>query len=222
MSAHGTVQRLNRLDTSAVSDAMDSLGLKGVVLGIHPVSVVRRIAGNVVTVELRAGPRLGASAHLGARAIDGAEPGCVIVVAHEKRLEVAGWGGLLCAAARKRGIAGVIVDGACRDLDEAVELDFPVFARASVPVTARGRVYEACFNQPVSIGGLKISQYDLVIADRSGVVVLPKERAEEIIDLAEKIVTAEHELRARIIAGEPAESVLGTQYESLIRGKEAK
>lgn len=194
--------RLPGVDTCAVSDALDRLGLPGVVLGLSPLGAPgRRIAGRVVTVAV--GPRRDDTPrpHLGAQAIAAAAPGEVIVVDHRGRLDVSAWGGILSLAASMRGVAGVVVDGACRDLDDARELGFPVFARAGVPVTARGRIIEESWNEPVTIGGIPVAPGDYVVADASGVAFLPRERAEEVLSLAEAIVARESAMAAAVRAG---------------------
>lgn len=188
-------ERLARLDSCAVSDALDALGLRGVVAGLQPLSRPARVlAGPVVTV--RVVPRRDAAPgpHLGTRAVMAAAPGDVIVVDNRGRLEVSAWGGLLSLAATQRGVAGVIVDGACRDVDDALDLGLPLFARAPVPTTARGRIVEEACNEPVTVGGVTVCPGDLVIADGSGVVFVPRERAAEVVLLAERISAREEEM----------------------------
>lgn len=194
--------RLARLDTCAVSDALDRLGLPGVVLGLAPLGAPgRRIAGPVVTVQV--GPRRDDTPrpHLGAQAIAAASPGEVIVVDHRGRLDVSAWGGILSLAATVKGVAGVVVDGACRDLDDARELGFPVFARAGVPVTARGRIVEESWNEPVTIGGVPVAPGDYVVADASGVVFLRRDRAAEVVELATAIAAREAAMAEAVRAG---------------------
>src|SRR5579875_2982997 len=89
MSKDNLTERLSRLDTCAVSDALDRLGMPGVVLGLRPMTVIRRVAGRVITSEL--GPVDGrvSTRHLGTAAIDAATPGDVIVMAHKGRLDAA-------------------------------------------------------------------------------------------------------------------------------------
>ena len=101
----------------------------------------------------------------------------MIVVDHGGRLEAAGWGGILSLAAKVKGVAGVIVDGAARDDDESRDVGLPIFARAGTPVTARGRIVEESFNEPISIGHVEVCPGDLVIADWSGVVFVSQARA---------------------------------------------
>src|ERR1041385_9493514 len=99
-------ERLNRLDTCAVSDAMDKLGLRGVVTGIHQYSTPRRIAGKVLTVKLGIDDgRATAAKHLGTTAIETAEPGDIIVVEQRTGLDAAAWGGNLSLGAKVRGVS---------------------------------------------------------------------------------------------------------------------
>ena len=205
----GIAARLAAVDTCAVSDALDRLGLNGVVLGLSPLGAPdRRVAGRVVTVKV--GPRRDDKPrpHLGAQAIAGAAPGDVIVVDHRGRLDVSAWGGILSLAASVRGVAGVVVDGACRDLDDARRLGFPVFARAGVPVTARGRIVEEAWNEPVTIGGIPVAPGDYVVADASGVVFVAQDRAGEVATLAEVIVAREAAMADAVRAGESIVEVM--------------
>src|SRR5213592_4991272 len=110
------ISRLNRLDSCAVSDAMDKLGLRGVVTGIHQHSTQRRIAGRVLTVKLGIDDgRPTAAKHLGTTAIETANPGDIIVVEQRTGLDAAAWGGNLSLGAKVRGVAGVFCEGPARD-----------------------------------------------------------------------------------------------------------
>lgn len=221
MGREDLVGRLAKLDTCAVSDALDKLGLSGTVTGIRPLSVATRIAGRVVTVRLKPKGDEVSTRHLGTAAIVAANPGDVIVIDHQAREDAAGWGGILSTAAKVKGVAGVIVDGACRDIDESRELGFPVFGRAAVPLTARGRVVEAATNEPVQIGGVAVVPGDLVIADGSGVVFVAAARAAEVLAAAEEIAAREAEMTKAVLAGEPPDQVMGRSYETMLSRSEA-
>src|SRR5205807_1919017 len=119
--------------------------------------------------------------HLGTGAIEAGGPGSVIVIEHHDREDAAGWGGILSLAAKLKGIEGVIVDGTCRDVDDSRDAGFPVFARAATPMTARGRVVEASMGEPIRVADLHVADGDYVVADWSGAVFVPADRAEEII-----------------------------------------
>ena len=211
------VDRLLKLDTCAVSDALDRLGMVGVVLGIPPTAPPAKIAGRVVTMRLvdRTKANSQTTRHLGTAAIEVANPGDVICVEHG-RSDAAAWGGILSAAAKTRGIAGVIVDGAARDIDESRELDFPVFARSAVPLTARGRVVEESFNQPVRIGRIVVNPGDLVLADGSGVVFVAAGQAQEVIEGAEMIAAREAKMKEAVMAGDRVSEVMGRDYETML------
>jgi regulator of RNase E activity RraA len=243
--ADDLAERLARLDTCAVSDALDRLGLPGAVNGLRPMWPCPRTVGRVVTVKLtRAGrkPPSGGQAdgaepasqpatshpatsppatspparHLGTAAVEAAAPGDVIVVDHGGRLEAAGWGGILSLAAKVKGVAGVIVDGACRDVDESRDVGLPIYARAGTPVTARGRIVEESFNKPIRIGHVAVRPGDLVIADWSGVVFVSQDRAEEIVRTAEEIATREAQMAEAVRAGRSVVEVMGASYESML------
>jgi regulator of RNase E activity RraA len=149
--------------------------------------------------------------------VEAAGPGTIIVVAHEGREDVAGWGGLLSLAATIREVEGVVVDGACRDIDESRELDLPVFARSAVPVTARSRIEETGWNIPVKLSGIPVSPGDLILADGSGIVAIPSELAEAVIGIAETIVQKERRMIADVRSGKRISDVMGTDYETMLR-----
>jgi len=211
------VGRLSALDTPTLSDALDKLGLPGAVFGIAPMTVTKRVVGRVMTVKLGAPVPNLPKRHLGAGAIMAAESGDVIVVEHRGRADVSGWGGLLARGAIAKGINGVLVDGAFRDIDEARELGLPVYARAAVPVTARGRVAEHDFNSPITFAGVAVAPADYVIADGSGVVFISEKSADEVLDVAEDIFRREQLMAAAIDAGTPIGDVLGANYEDMLK-----
>lgn len=213
------VERLGTLDVCSVSDAMDALGVEGAVLGLVPLWQGARVAGRAVTVRLAEGPPpAGAPAvHLGAAAIEASNPGDVIVVDNAGRTGMGSWGGLLTLAASLRGVGGVVVDGACRDVDEARELRFPTFARRGVQRTARGRVHEAATGGMVQLAGVPVFAGDIVMADGSGVVCLPAARAVEIVARAEQIRDRERDMVRALTAGTTVSSVLGGDYERMLQ-----
>jgi 4-hydroxy-4-methyl-2-oxoglutarate aldolase len=210
--------RYRRLDTCAVSDALDTLDGQGggVSSLMRPMWEGARLVGRAVTVRLAPGPAPTPGPHLGARTIEQARPGDVVVVANGGRTEMGSWGGLLCVAAAQRGIVGVVADGAIRDVDEARTMQFPAFARAGTPRTARGRVHEDACNVPVEVDGIPVAPGDLVTADGSGVVIVPWASALLVLEVAESIVDRELKLAGLLRGGAPPTEVLGRPYESLL------
>lgn len=214
--AESLINRLARLDSCAVSDALDRLGIAGVALGLSAVSGGRRIAGAAITVQLGPDEGRASKRHLCTAAVDASGPGHVIVVAHRGRTDVAGWGGILSKGATRNGVEGIVIDGACRDVDESREMNLAVYAKTCVPITARGRIVEVDWNIPVSFSGVDVAPQDLVLADASGVVFVPLARAEEAITIAETIVRKEQLMAAQVDSGKAMVEVMGMDYEAML------
>lgn len=214
------VERLAKLDTCAVSDALDSLGLKGATWGVRPQWPCPRIVGRAVTMKIKPAGLQQPTEHLGTAPIEAAKPGDIIVIDNGGKLEFSCWGGLLALSAKLKGISGVVIDGASRDIDEARDLEFPVYARGVVPMTARGRVVQDSFNQEVQFSGVQCRPGDLVIADGSGVVIIPKEREEAVVSAADAIYAKEQEMAAVIRKGASGREVLQRLgYEQMLAKK---
>jgi regulator of RNase E activity RraA len=212
------VARLSRVDSCAASDALDKLELPSAVSGIHRYSTERRIAGRVVTVTLGlARGRPGAPRHLCTAAIEAARPGDIIVVEQRTGVDAASWGGNLSIGAQVRGVAGVIVEGPVRDLDDSRRLDFPVFARTHTARTARGRIVEVATNEPITVGSVTVQPGDYVVADGSGVAFIPQAHIERVLETAESITRREEALAAAIRGGAPITQVMGANYEQMLK-----
>jgi regulator of RNase E activity RraA len=154
---------------------------------------------------------------LGTTAIDIAAPGEVIVVEQRTGIDAGSWGGILTLGAKVKGIAGVVVDGPVRDIDEARSYEFPVFCRSLTGKTARGRVAEIECNGPVTIGPVKVGPGDYVIADASGVAFIPAAQVEEVLDTAEAIAGREAAMAKALLSGKPIADVMGADYEHMLR-----
>lgn len=214
-----TRERLLRLSTTNVSDALDALGLKGAANGISPIHPgCRKIAGRAVTLRLIPQGLTPPGTHLGIRAIEAAGPGDVIVIDNAGRPNLSCWGGILATGAAVKGISGVVIDGFCRDVDDYMELGFSVYARGPVVATARNRIMEEATNIPVSFGGLLVRPGDAVLADHSGVAVIPQERLEEVLTLAESLFQKEEAMCADLKAGMSSLEVdRKYNYESMLK-----
>src|ERR1700679_1464105 len=218
MKREAIIARLQRLDTCALSDAADQLGLPGAVSGLVPRTPTARLWGQVSTVKLAAGTAAGGTVrHLCTQTIEAAQPGAVIVVEQRTGLDAAGWGGMLSNAARLRGVNGVIVEGPARDVDEAVEIRFPVFSRATTSRTARGRVYEIASGIPIVVGDVTVAQGDYVAADSSGVIFIAAASVERLLAAAESIAAKEAAMTKDILAGRPVGSVMSAKYETMLK-----
>ncbi len=195
--------------------------LQGSVTGLPQLSANRRIAGRVITVKLGNAkdvtPVPGTKPrHLGTTAIEAAERGEVIVVEQRTGLDVGSWGGILTLAAKLRGVAGIVADGPVRDIDEARQYDFPMFARGTTTFTARGRVAEVATNVPVAIGDVTVHPGDYVIADNSAVVFIRLADIERVLEAAELIAEREAAMAKALLAGQPVTEVMGASYEYML------
>jgi 4-hydroxy-4-methyl-2-oxoglutarate aldolase len=121
-----------------------------------------------------------------------ARPGDIIVVeAGDDEMAVAG--GNVCAIAQRNGVAGLVVDGVIRDVVESRQNAFPVFARGASPIPAK-RVGDGGMNVQIRCGGVVVNPGDIVVADEEGIVVIPRARAQEVLDKAQAKVAADSKL----------------------------
>jgi 4-hydroxy-4-methyl-2-oxoglutarate aldolase len=194
-------KRLERLSTTNLSDALDKLGLRGAVIGIRPLFGIPKVIGQAVTIKITAAGMRKSKRHLGIDAIASAVPGDVIAIDNRGDTYNNCWGEILSCAAQKKGVSGVFVDGAARDVDFCQEIGFPVFARGIVPITARGRIMQEDFNCPIRLGDVQVRPGDVLVGDVNGIVVIPPERIEEVLSAAEEILEKEERMRADILAG---------------------
>jgi regulator of RNase E activity RraA len=194
--------KLYKVSTTNISDALDALELKGATYGINKMyEGCKKIIGEAVTMKVVAAGLTKSTTHMGVNAIEVAKKGDVIVIDNGGRIDVNCWGGVLSTGAKYKGISGVVIDGACRDLDECIELDFPVYARATICITARGRVMEEATNVTISFHGVQVRPGDIVMADVTGVVFIPQERLGDVIDKAEALLAKETAMCNDIRAG---------------------
>ena len=184
-------ERLLKLSTTNISDALDKIGIRGAVSGIRPMYDCPRIVGRAVTIKITAAGMLKSKHHLGVHAIDSASKGDVIVIDNRGDLQNNCWGEILSMGAKMKGVSGVVVDGAARDIDMCKEFDFPVYARGTVPITARGRIMQESFNEVIRVGNVQVRPGDVVMADVNGVVIIPVEKLDEVLDAAEQICAKE-------------------------------
>lgn len=210
-------ERLLHMDSCAVSDALDKLGLTGSVTGIGRVSTDQRIAGRVLTVKLDRAESRTSTRHLCTSAIESAQPGDIIVCEQRTGLDAACWGGNLTIGAQMRGVAGAIIEGPARDIDESRQLGFPVFARTITGRTARGRIVEVATDEPVQVSDITVRPGDYVIADASSVVFIAQAEIERVLVAAENIWQREALIAQALREGQPASQAMGANYEQMLK-----
>lgn len=169
------VSGLGAFETPDISDMMNRLYT--MCTSITPQTVAQRILGPACTVKVFPGDNLMVHA-----ALDIAQPGDVVVVDASASQMTAVLGDLVCTKARHRGIKGYVVDGLIRDLPQIDALgDVPVFARGVTPIGPLHRG-PGEVNFAVSCGGIVVHPGDIIVGDRNGVVVVPKEIGPELLE----------------------------------------
>jgi regulator of RNase E activity RraA len=197
--ADENVNRASRLDTATISDALDKLGIPGQCLGIKPHDQQFRLAGRAFT--LLYSPFDPDNPGTVGDYIDDLEAGTVVVIDNHGREDATVWGDILTFLAHKKDLAGTVIDGACRDVHLCLELGYPIYSRSYSMRTGKDRVQVTAEQVPVRIGGAVVAPGDMLRGDSDGVVVIPKDREDEVLATAEEIDAAEEKIRAQLKAG---------------------
>ncbi len=191
-------QLLLGVSTPNISDAMHR---KGAMRNIHSMVKGKKMVGRAVTVQTFAGDWAKT-----VEAIDIANPGDVIVI-YNGNNHVAPWGGLATLSCLNKGIGGVVIDGAVRDINEIEQLDLPVFAKSSVPNAGEPKGFGE-INAEIVCGAQAVKPGDYIVGDDNGVVVVPKERAYEIARRAKEVEKTESRLYDEIRKGRTLSGIL--------------
>lgn len=166
-----------------------------------------RFVGSALTVRLYPGDLVDCLA-----ALDVAEPGDVIVVDAAGETETSVWGGLMAGLCLKKGVAGAVIDGAIRDVDEIRDLGFAIFSRAIVPRSTHSpyslRLEPIEINVPISCGGTIVEPGDVILADEIGVVAVPRGEAKDVLELALAQAEREEATRRLIAEGRSVDELL--------------
>jgi regulator of RNase E activity RraA len=192
------VQRASKLDTTSISDALDRLGIAGQCLNIKPLDHRFRLTGRAFTILY--GPAGSPPGTVGDY-IDDVEAGGVVVLDNGGRENATVWGDILTWVANRRGVAGTVIDGACRDTHLARELGYPIYSRSYSMRTGKDRVQVEAVNGPVTIGDARVAAGDLIRGDADGVLAIPRAHEEAVLAAAEEIDAVEQRIRAAINDG---------------------
>jgi 4-hydroxy-4-methyl-2-oxoglutarate aldolase len=191
------VERFRAVPTADLADVMYKRG--GFDPQIGPVyRPIDKVVGPAITVSVPDG-----AFEVVKVALEMTEPGDVVVVNARGNVQQALLGGNVCRGLKARGVAGLIADGAVRDVSEIREDGLPVFARGAalvmVPIEGAGEV-----NVPIACGGVVVNPGDIVVADEDGIVVVPPDRAEEVLDAAEALDRKHQAAQPELLAGKVA------------------
>ena len=198
MSDDKNIARAAKLDTTAISDAMDRLGIAGQCLNIKPLDPRFRLTGRAFTILY--GPAGTPPGTVGDY-IEDVPVGGVVVLDNGGRENATVWGDILTWVANRRGVAGTVIDGACRDTHLARELGYPIYSRSYSMRTGKDRIQVEAMGGPVNIGDARVNQGDILRGDADGVVAIPQAHEDAILTNAEQIDAAESEIRRLVNEG---------------------
>jgi regulator of RNase E activity RraA len=198
---------LSRFSTSIVSDALDELGILGVLPGLAAQRVGQgRVVGRALPVRLEPKANDPAAYRFGGgvgkpleQVLQTMQDGDVVVMDLGGSNRAAAWGGLASRIAQRRGVRGTIMWGACRDVDEIRAIGYPVWSVAVCPRRSRNEFTFGAINEAISIAGVTVAPRDYVVADESGVVCVPQARVAEVLPLCTRIGDQEAALEAQVL-----------------------
>jgi regulator of RNase E activity RraA len=206
----GLTERLARCYTGAVHDVLRMMGHDNIVLPpeIKAIAPGTRLAGPVWTVSGHIDRSK--SRHetlLGWCTLLAKAPSGHVVVCQPHNKEVALMGELSAQTLAARGVRGYVVDGGSRDTDLVLEQGFPVFCSFLTPSDIVERWIPDRYGEPVTIGAVTIATGDYLLADRDGVVIIPRALAAEVVAKTEEVVATESEMRRALVGGmDPVEA----------------
>ncbi|MBC2778905.1 RraA family protein [Parasphingopyxis marina] len=198
MSGDGNVVRAAALDTASLSDALDRYGIIGQCYRIASRHPSFGMAGRAFTMIC--GPAATPPGTVGDY-IDDVPEGHVVVIDNGGREDATIWGDILTEIAHRRGLAGTVIDGISRDVSLCRELGYPVFSRGHWMRTGKDRVQVERLDCIVTIGGARVAPGDILRGDADGVLVIPQNHEDAVLDAAEEIAGAEKKIRDAVRDG---------------------
>lgn len=186
------VNQFAKFTSPTISDALDRIGIEGACLGIKPLDRSFRVLGEAFTLKYEA--TSASSKGTVGDFIDDVEPGKVIVIDNAGRLDCTVWGDILTTVASMKKIGGTVIDGVSRDTAHSLQLQYPIFNRDHYMRTGKDRVQLEAVNVPVTISNIRVNPGDIIFGDADGILVIPKEKAEVVLNIAEQIETAENQI----------------------------
>jgi regulator of RNase E activity RraA len=192
------IEGFKELASAAISDALDRLQIPGQAQGIASLRLGYHIVGRAFTVRyLPVGSTKGTVGDY----VDDVPEGGVIVLDNGGRLDCTVWGDILTTVAARRKLAGTVIHGVCRDVSGSLEVDYPIFSRGKFMRTGKDRVQVDGINVPATLGDVQVRPNDIVIGTDDGVLVVPHDRAEEVLRIARSISAAEAKIIAAVESG---------------------
>lgn len=188
MISQQITKRLSRLYSAVLCDALDRKGFRDQAMTheVRPLFPEARVIGTAKTLlSIRNPNRSTTPYQKELEALDMLQPGEVVVIGSEGDLNAGLWGELLSCASRAKGCVGAVTDGLTRDAVGIRKIEFPVFARGISPYDSYGRSEVVAYDVPITCGGVRVLPGEVVFADFDGVVVIPQEALDAVLELAE-------------------------------------
>lgn len=201
------VQRIRDFGTATVHEASGGGG--ALPSDIKPISEGMVLCGPAVTVKARPGDNL-----IIHKAIYVAKAGDVLVVDSGGYVEAGPWGGIMTTAAKQREIEGLVINGSVRDSAEIIQMGFPVFSKG-LSIKGTSKALPGLINHRISIGNVAINPGDIVLGDRDGVVVIPRQDAEQICKGCQLRSEKERGITEKLKAGQSTLELYG--FNEIIR-----
>jgi regulator of RNase E activity RraA len=206
-SALSLEARLGAYPTAAISDALDELGIAGALSGLSAQRAGQgRICGRALPVRFVAKTGDPAAYRFGGgvgrpleQVLRTMAAGDVVVMDLGGTRSASAWGGLASRLAQRRGVRGTILWGTCRDVEEIRAIGYPVWAVGVCPRRSRNDFTFGAINQEIAIEGVAIAPGDVIVADETGVVCIPRDAAERVLDLLVRIEAQERLLEAQVM-----------------------
>jgi regulator of RNase E activity RraA len=222
LSTQAMVEGFRQVSTSNVSDALDRLKIPSSPTHIGGLwDACPKIVGPAMTLKLA--PLEQATGKLTTvigtlRAIMDAKRGDVLVIDMSGSKELNAFGGVAGATSKHFGLAGVVCDGCSRDIDEFKVLGLPVFGKGFVHQSVRGRVGYDGHDIPIRIGDNTVNPGDFIIGDENGVVVVPKDHLEQVLEIAQFVKKTEDSVIEAVRGGEdPIAAHERVRYDQMLK-----
>jgi len=198
----GILDKVRQFSTPLLSDALDTLGLPGGLLGIRPMTLLTTglMVGPAYTVQFEKVPA--GTPAIAADYIDEVPTGWTVVLANARRMDCSVWGGILTARAQTLGLCGTVIDGCFRDVGDIRMINYPVFARDIYMRSGKNRAQMVAQHVPVEISGVVIQPEDIIVGDENGVLVIPRLHLAEVLAQAQEVRQTEQSILQHVQCGE--------------------
>jgi len=201
--------RLGTFATAELSDALDELGISGVLPGLNAQRAGQgSIVGRALPVHLKAKSKDPSAYRFGGgvgkpleQVLQIMAEGDVVIMDLQGTNRASAWGGLASRLAQRRGVRGTIMWGTCRDVEEIRQIGYPVWATGVCPRRSRNDFTFGSINEPIEIAGVTITRDDWIVADETGVVCVPGKEAEKVLEIAAQIARQETALSTMVNNG---------------------